>query len=115
MACKPNKLTEGANVLHESSRMILPEHKERLIQRRKELGRKQRPELDEQRLQDIAYMIRQSCQEGTPVTLQVFDDFEDRFVTGVVVRVDQQLRRVIIEVDDGLERIDLNDIVGVQA
>lgn len=116
MSKKPNKLTEGANILHESSRMILPEHKERLIQRRKEMGRKQRPELDDQRLQDIAYAIGQSRQEGTPVTLQVFGDFEDRYVTGTVQAVDQQLRRIkVAGVDGEAEWINLNDIMEVQA
>lgn len=46
------KKLEG-NGLWESSRMMLPEHKETIIYKQHEEGRKQRPELDAQEIELI--------------------------------------------------------------
>lgn len=59
----PNKLTEGSNLLWESSRIILPEHKERIRIRREEArrgGKRDRPELDEQEWERINEAITRS-------------------------------------------------------
>ena len=110
----PNKLTEGHNLLWESSRMILPEHKERIRLRREEArhgGRRERPVLDEQEAEMINEAIMRSLHERVPVRLRMYDPFEELIVEGVVERVDQVLKRIRV---DG-EWFNVRDIVGVES
>lgn len=107
------KKLEG-NGMWESSRMMLPEHKEELIRHRSQLGRKVRPALDEQRLQDIAYAIGEAVSTGSEVTVTVFGEYVDTEVRGLIKKVDQQLRRVKIETTpDEWEWVRFDDIIGV--
>ncbi|WP_256846889.1 YolD-like family protein [Paenibacillus sp. Pae108] len=112
---KPNKLTPGANLMWESSRMIIPEHKEAINRHRKESGRKQRPVLDEQRQQDLGYAIGEAMANQRAVTLVLFGEYEDREVTGTVEKVDRQLRRMkVITGPDEYEWVKFEDIVSVK-
>lgn len=109
-----NKLTEGSNMLWESSRMILPEHKERIRIRREETrqgGRRERPVLDEQEIENINAAIAQSLHERVPVRLRMYDPFEELIVEGIVEQVDQVLKRIRV---DG-EWFNVRDIVGVES
>ena len=107
-----NKLTPGSNLLWESSRMILPEHKERILSHRDEVrrgGRRERPVLDEQEAELIASAIAESLTERVPVRLRRFDPYEDCVIEGIVERVDQAARRIKV---DG-EWFAIDDIIGV--
>ena len=108
-----NKLTEGGNLLWEASRMILPEHKERIRTRREEArrgGRRERPVLDEQEWELIQAAVARSLHERVPVRLRMYDPLEELVVEGIVERVDQVSRRIRV---DG-EWFDMADIVGVE-
>lgn len=86
----PNKLTPGSNLLWESSRIILPEHREALIEWRKKRNMKQKPVLDEQAWEEYARLIQESMQTGRLVTVHVYDPYEDIKITGQVVQIDRQ-------------------------
>ena len=61
-----NKLTDGSNMLWESSRMILPEHKERIRIRLEEArrgGKRERQQLDEQEAERINEAIMRSLHD----------------------------------------------------
>lgn len=108
-----NKLTEGFNLLWESSRMILPEHKERIRSRRDEArrgGRQERPELDEQELERINEVIAQSLCNRTAVRLQMYDPLEDCIVEGIVEEFDPMTGHIRVNGD----WFDTKDIVGVE-
>lgn len=107
-----NKLTDGSNLLWESSRMILPEHKERIRIRREEArrgGKRERPVLDEQEWERIQEAVARSLHERVSVRLRMYDPYEDCIVEGVVERVDQVLKRIRV---DG-EWFDMADIIGM--
>jgi hypothetical protein len=109
---KANKLTPGSNLLWESSRMILPEHKDRINDHRDEVrrgGRRERPVLDEQEAELIAAAIAESLQERVPVRLRMYDPFEELIVEGIVEQVDPAHRKFRV---DG-EWFSLDSIVGV--
>ena len=57
----PNKLTPGYNVMWESSRMMLPEHRSSCLRKRKE--REFPPELSEEQLNDMNRIIAASIEE----------------------------------------------------
>ncbi|MCZ8512490.1 YolD-like family protein [Paenibacillus filicis] len=109
-----NKLTAGKNILWEGSRMMLPEHKEQLIQHRAGLHRTEKPLLDEQRLEDLAQAVSIALHEEIPVRLTVFDGGERITVEGFVVYADPQLMRIKIRCSEGLTWIPFTDLIGLE-
>jgi hypothetical protein len=109
-----NKLTPGYNLLWESSRMMLPEHKERIIGHRESLKRKERPVLDEQEMEELALKVGESLETGRPVTLKLYGEVEDREVTGVVTRIDPQAGRIRLRTAQGDVWAALRDVIGAE-
>ena len=107
-----NKLTPGSNQLWEGSRMILPEHKQRLNDNLKSLNKRKKPELDEQEMEEFARMIGESYERKTEIRLTIFDEYTDREETGYVVRVDRQRGRILLQTDQGDEWIDFRMVMG---
>ena len=103
------KKLEG-NGIWESSRMILPEHQEAIRRAQREKLRRETPLPDEQAWEEWARMLQESHDHGQLVRISVFDPFEDVRVTGPVLRIDPQLRRLRI----GEDWIRFEDIVGVE-
>ena len=109
-----NKLTSGYNLLWESSRMMLPEHKERINGHRETLGRKERPVLDEQEMEELALKVGESLETGRPVTLKLYGEYGDRMVTGVVTKVDPQAGRIRLRTAQGDAQADMRDVIGAE-
>ena len=89
-----SKLT--GNTLWESSRMMLPEHVEAINEYNRSLTAKKKPLLDAYAIEDIERTIAESLSEGTLITLELYDPYEDLRVVGVVERVDTLDKRVRI-------------------
>lgn len=77
--------------------MILPEHKVRIIERERRDKIKTKPTLDVDAIEDIERVISASLTERTPITLTLFDPYEDTQAIGVVERVDTIKRRIMID------------------
>ncbi|MGY0691849.1 YolD-like family protein [Virgibacillus sp. FSP13] len=108
----PNKLTPGRNVMWESSRMMLPEHKARIRQHQKELTKRTKPILDEQQIELFSQMISDAMQQGSNLKIQIFHPYHDCYVTGKVQKIipEQQLK-LVSAVDS--EWISLDEIIDV--
>ncbi|WP_026676864.1 YolD-like family protein [Fictibacillus gelatini] len=65
----PNKLTPGYNLMWESSRMMLPEHREQLLEERRRQKEFRSPLLDEDQLQKINRVIAESIEQERAVTV----------------------------------------------
>ena len=104
----PKKL-EG-NGLWESSRMILPEHRTRHKEQRRQLQRRDRIDLDEQELEQMQDRLAESLEQRTAVKVRVYHPYEDQLVTGRVDRVHVQRQRILV---DGYW-IDMRDIESVE-
>ena len=104
-----------------STKWILPEHREALIEEDRHLNDFAKPTLDEQEIQIVDAVIRGSLHTKGQVKLWVYDTNKYRIVTGTVERIDQQLKRVKIvlfqpfEVDPDIEWIDIGDINKAEA
>lgn len=72
------------NGLWESSRMMLPQHKESAIRNQKEMQRIQRQVLDEQEVQIISATLSQSQMYKKMVKLTLYGEFQPRTITGIV-------------------------------
>jgi predicted RNase H-like nuclease (RuvC/YqgF family) len=107
------KLTN--NGLFDSSRFMLPEHKEAILDEFKRQQRKIRPSLDRQQLDYIAATIARSALDQTSVTLTVYDELAgETSVAGVVKKMDQQLQRIKVAAGDNIEWIPFEDILNVE-
>jgi hypothetical protein len=74
------------NGLWESSRMMLPQHKESAIRNQRESQRILRPIRDEQEIQNISATLSQSQMYKKAVQLTLYDEYQPRTVTGIVTR-----------------------------
>ncbi|WP_106497326.1 YolD-like family protein [Lentibacillus sp. Marseille-P4043] len=108
----PNKLTPGRNLMWESSRMMLPEHKARIRQHQKELTKRTKPILDEQQIELFSGMISDAMQQGLDLRIQIFHPYQDHYVTGKVQKItpEQKLKLVTL---DGSEWVSFDEIMDV--
>lgn len=114
MKSNVNKLTPGHNVFWESSRMIIPQHKEAAVRRDRDVVKRTRPELTEEETQEMFGKLAVSKSHTLPVTITVFGAFEDRVITGVVTGLDQRRHIVKIEADYDWQLVDFVDVVRVE-
>ena len=92
---KKTKLTHGANIRWESSRMMLPEHREALIDHKRRSNIQPKPILDDQELQEISNAVYSSFIQKSLISLVLYGEYENRTINGIVQRVDpirQQIR-----------------------
>ncbi|MGG3278769.1 YolD-like family protein [Paenibacillus solani] len=107
------KKLEG-NGLWESSRMMLPEHKEAIIRKRLEEGRKDRPTLDPQEIELIEQALAESFHEHRAVTVRLYDEYEDTELTGMVVLIHTFRREIKLSITEGeWQWIKIDDIISV--
>ncbi|MEY9096305.1 YolD-like family protein [Paenibacillus sp. RC84] len=106
------KKLEG-NGLYESSRMILPEHKEAIRRQLRDLNRRTKPVLDEQEWELITRAMAYSYTEQQQITLILFDPFTDIEKTGVITKFDQHLKQVRLDYEDDWEWIKMGDIIEI--
>lgn len=108
---KKNKLTPGHNLLWESSRMMLPEHREQFLEHRRELSQKTKPLLDEQEQDHINHTLFNAYHHKRSVTLTLFDPLDHVIRQGAIHTLDPEKKRLKLEEEDGqkewipLERI----------
>ncbi|MEK4977530.1 YolD-like family protein [Bacillus sp. FSL K6-6540] len=105
------KKLEG-NGLWESSRMMLPEHKETIIRRQLEEGRKNKPVLDPQEMELIEQALAESFHMHRTIKLRLFDEYADQELTGTVSVIHTYRREIKLATGIGeWEWIKINDIV----
>lgn len=104
------KKLEG-NGMWESSRMIMPEHKNRMLDDILNEEVRSKPELDPQAIEEIQQVLVQSMEDHSPITLTLFDPVEDKEIRGIVMRVDQQLHQIKLRIsDEDWEWIKIEDV-----
>jgi hypothetical protein len=92
------------NGLWESSRMMLPQHKEQSILQLQATEKKTKPELDEQELELVSAALRDSKKKKIAVVLTIFGEYVNRHVSGIVLQVDsRRFRLEMIDPFDGSE------------
>ncbi|OPG98409.1 hypothetical protein B2I21_08650 [Chryseobacterium mucoviscidosis] len=100
------------NVLLESSRMILPEHRDAWLKQQEELLEKEKPTLDEQEIQLIQAALNDSFHQRLRVQVRVFDPIEDKVYEGIVSTVNTFRMEIKLVFSDGdWKYINIADIV----
>ena len=101
------------NGLWESSRMIIPEHKEAIRSYRIQREARQKPELDEQRIEELSFALHEALESKTPIRITTFAPFGDETTRGYVEAIDPITQRVKVRSGDEVVFIPFRDIVGV--
>ncbi|MCF7753389.1 YolD-like family protein [Paenibacillus xylanexedens] len=89
------------NGLFESSRMILPEHREAWLEHQAKALEKEKPILDEQEIQLIHGKLNDSFHQRIRVRVTVFDPIEDKVYEGIVSVVNTFLKEIKLVFADG--------------
>lgn len=101
------------NGLWESSRMILPEHKEAILRQLDRLDVRERPEIDEQELELMGSRLMQAMYDEEEVSLLIYDEYQDNELTGRVVQVDPYKQRIRLENESSKEWVNIMDILRI--
>jgi hypothetical protein len=84
------------NGLWESSRMMLPQHREAFIARQKEQHLPIMPDLHDDEFELIIRHIKESFYTHKPITVEWFRETKREYITGNVDAFDEQQQRVKI-------------------
>jgi hypothetical protein len=97
----------------ESSRMMLPEHREAILARNRALKKREKPELDEQAQEEVVRAIGVSMWLSLPMTFVLYDEMADYELTGVALKIDKLNRMVKVCGAEDETWIKFSDIVRV--
>ena len=103
-----------ANGLWESSRMMLPQHKERIIQHRTQIHYQAKPLIHEDEWEMIAQNVDMSLNYTLQATIEVFNVSGNRYIHGIVTSVSTFGKKIKIEMDHGFEWVDFDQLVAVK-
>lgn len=102
------------NVLLESSRMILPEHRDAWLKQQEKQLEKEKPTLDPQELEGIYRLLNESFHQRIRIRVRVFDPIEDKVYEGIVSVVNTFLKEIKLVFEDGnWKYIKLDTIISV--
>mgnify|MGYP001201200028 CR=1 FL=1 len=104
------KKLEG-NGLWEGSRMMLPEHKIRIISDERETLRRIQPILDEQKQEEIECTLALSLRSHVRVTVVLFDPFENKLMSGFVTSIHTHSREFKLQWAEEWKWIEVDNVV----
>lgn len=99
------------NGLFESSRMMLPEHREAYIMHQQNLRKSPPPQLDDQEMERISMLLAESMQLRKEVILVLFGEFNVTEITGVVTKIDLQQKNIKFTHGNDFRWIKVSDII----
>ncbi|PYE51516.1 YolD-like family protein [Paenibacillus barcinonensis] len=103
-----------ANGLWESSRMMLPQHKERIIEHRSKDNVTTRPTLHEDEVEIISLNLRMSLSYTLETDIEIFNEYGNRIIKGIVASVSASGKRIKLETETGYELLNFDDLVSVK-
>ncbi|MFS0656445.1 YolD-like family protein [Bacillus sp. 179-C3.3 HS] len=110
----PNKLTPGYNIMWESSRMMLPEHREQLLaQKRKKTEYTPLP-LSNDQLEEMNFLITQSITEDQAIGITYVSSGRKAQFWGWVKAIHYETKRIKMINDEDVLSISLQQIVAIE-
>lgn len=102
------------NLLWESSRMMLPEHKEQLLQHQASTRRVQKPDFDEQHLAYLSEQLQHAAQEHRQVRIQCHLNHHRTTYEGTIQRLTPTNRTCSLRTKDNTHQIiDIDTIIAI--
>lgn len=108
-----NKLTAGSNLLWESSRMMLPEHKALLREHEENRVKKKRPNYDEQFLTHFIYQVEMAFAENRIIKLTYYEDEAYYECSGKITAIDRDKQQIQISTKTATHHLLLTDLVSL--
>ncbi|MDY7989901.1 YolD-like family protein [Paenibacillus polymyxa] len=94
--------------------MMLPEHRERILNHYREERQQVKPVLDDQEVQQIEQVLVISYNKRKDITLKLFDPFEEIIISGVVTSLNTARREVkLTQGMDNFQWIMLKKIIAI--
>ncbi|MCQ4085667.1 YolD-like family protein [Saccharibacillus sp. JS10] len=106
------KKLEG-NGIWESSRMILPQYRERIIQASSDRDRNSQVILHPDERERIAQAVKLSLTLSSPIRLQLQQDGRIKSVEGIVIDVSPIQKVIRLQDQFGIQKMAYSDVVGV--
>ncbi|RXZ77986.1 YolD-like family protein [Paenibacillaceae bacterium] len=106
------KLT--GNGLWESSRMMLPEHKERINESQENHKKRSKPIIHEDEWEIILRSISDSYLEGFGIEVNLFTLYGDRMISGTVSQISSHSKKFRINFSEGYEWVDFTEVTGAR-
>ncbi|MBX6378529.1 MAG: YolD-like family protein, partial [Clostridia bacterium] len=106
---------DRGNLLWESSRFVLSEHRAALAARKERQRAFRLPELHEDRLEQIERAVVQSLRRGLPVALTYAGAYGPERYEGRVTRIDAGVRRLWLEGEEGVRVLRFERILDAEA
>lgn len=109
-----NKLSKGHNLRWESSRMMLPEHREQLLKERRKHLEFNPPILDENQLEEINYVIMKAIKQKQAVTITYAEKYGPAKFCGRIQKIDALEGSLKIMNDEDTLKISIKLILQVK-
>jgi hypothetical protein len=109
MAVRGKKLR--GNGIWEASRMMLPEHKSAIRTHRTKLQERVKPELDEQRVEELSLALQEALDSGRETAVTTFGLYGDETAVGIIEKIDPAEQMVKLTGSEETVWIPFADIV----
>ena len=109
-----NKLTPGSNLLWESSRMMLPEHKALLRQHEESRIKQEKPNYDDQVLTQLAYQIEVALNQNRTANITYYEQGAHHRSRGVITAIDHEKQLIQLSTDIKGQRFHLTDLISIE-
>ncbi|MFC0470114.1 YolD-like family protein [Halalkalibacter kiskunsagensis] len=104
---------QRGNLLWESSRMFLPEHKEALLDRKQQLKKVKKPQLDEQELEEIGIIVMDSLKHELNVHVTYWEDGILHNLVGTVDKFDWSSKKLKLKMSEEIRTIAIDCLKSV--
>lgn len=105
---------DRTNILWESSRMFLPEHREAILKQRKEATRFVPPELDEQVLEEMSYTLQEALELEQPVLVAYASEYEALQFCGFIDKIDSQEKCIQLSNGSIRKKVSFPNLINVE-
>jgi hypothetical protein len=100
-------------MLWEGSRMFLPEHRNALLQQRKDANKLTPPVLDEQQMDAIAYILQEALEYEQPVLATYVTTYEKTCFCGFVDKVNRIEKYIQLSNGSQVQKIPFHLLIDV--
>ena len=96
------------------SAFFMPEHVKMLKQITIDGNKQKKPQLDEQELEEIGFVVMDSLNYTIPIKVTIWRDGFFQPITGIVDKVDMLMKYILLESDEAKRRILIEEITAVE-
>lgn len=102
------------NLLWESSRMFLPEHRQALLEHHRKAAKYHPPELDEDQKRYINYLLEEALETEKPILVTFATQYSPRQFCGFIDRVDVFSQTIYLSNGTHKKKISFQKLLNVE-